>query len=198
MTSGTDYNLPDQVKYFYFSKFSEKQHKKKEKDFALSKVSLEERIIMKNIKTLLYEAEYLEQYAFVVKNKNMVLEILKVIEQLMERTKAQKRFGQSNYDWSSQLILQSIRNRFCMSRSGNQDFQKFIQTILGVFEREITTQNENRNMNLAMLLKYVNQMNQRIGFVEADRKCLETLFRVMKRSEFIDKAELNLILYRFE
>jgi len=72
------------VKYFYFNKFNEKSAKKKERDFATSKMTLEERIIQKNIKALLYEADNIEPVAYSVKNKNSVLEIMKLLEHLME------------------------------------------------------------------------------------------------------------------
>ena len=75
-----DYCTPETVKYFYFSKSNEKSNKKKEMDFAISRLSFEERVIQKNIKTLLYEAENLEPLGFSVKNKNHVFEIMKVIE----------------------------------------------------------------------------------------------------------------------
>lgn len=74
---------------------------RRKKSFSLSKLSMEERIIQKNIKTLLYEAEHLEPLSFTIKNKNMVLEIFNMIQQLMEKMQAAKRFAAGNYDWTS-------------------------------------------------------------------------------------------------
>lgn len=79
------FEKPSINKYFFFSKFNDKSGKKKERDFSLSKLSMEERVIQKNIKTLLYEAEHLEPLSFTIKNKNMVLEIFNMIQQLMEK-----------------------------------------------------------------------------------------------------------------
>jgi hypothetical protein len=79
-SNGSEYDCKPAVnKYFFFSKFTDKSTKKKDKDFSLSKLSMEERIIQKNIKTLLYESENLEPLSYTIKNKNMVLEIMNMI-----------------------------------------------------------------------------------------------------------------------
>jgi len=90
---------PQIIKYFYFYKFNEKSLKKTERDAAILELTLEERIITKNIRTLMYEADPLEPQAFCIKNKNNVLEIMKIIEHLMESNKAAKKFATNNYDW---------------------------------------------------------------------------------------------------
>ena len=61
--------------------------------------------MQKNLKILLNESDFLEQYAYNIRNKNNIIEILKVIEQTIEKSKVQKRYSQNNYDWSSQLII---------------------------------------------------------------------------------------------
>lgn len=58
-------------------------------------------------------------------------EILKVIEQSLEKNRAQKKFigsgGSSNgVDWSAQLIISSFKNRFSRSRYASEDFRDFI------------------------------------------------------------------------
>jgi hypothetical protein len=50
-------------------------------------LSSEERIIQKNIKILLYEAENLEALGYSIKDKNSLIDNLKTIEQTMEKIK---------------------------------------------------------------------------------------------------------------
>jgi hypothetical protein len=58
----------------------------------LLQLSKEERIIAKNLKILLYEADNIEPLSFSLKSKNSLYEIVKLIEQLMEKMKCSKRF----------------------------------------------------------------------------------------------------------
>jgi hypothetical protein len=114
-----------QMKYFYFFKYQDNTTKKKtgnssqsspyEKTIAL--LSHEDRIIQKNLKILLSMTENLEQYEFSVRNKNNALDILNVIEQTIEKVKAQKKYSQNNYDWSGTLISLSIKNRFMKNKA---------------------------------------------------------------------------------
>lgn len=57
--------------------------------------------MQKNLKILLNECEFIEQFGFFVRQKNNIMEILKVIEQSIEKSKSQKKYSQNNYDWSS-------------------------------------------------------------------------------------------------
>jgi hypothetical protein len=111
-------NIKHELKYFYFYKTSEKSAKKKDisqltpYEYPLLQLTKEERIIAKNLKILLYEADTIEPLSFALKNKNNLYDIIKLLEQLMEKMKCSKRYVQNNYDWSSSLIIQSVKNKF--------------------------------------------------------------------------------------
>lgn len=92
----------------------------------LESLSQADKILQKNIKILLYEAENLESLAYSMRDMNSVLEISKIIEQSMDKIKTFKKFSQNNYDWSSSLIIKSIQNRFLYQRTPNKDFSDFI------------------------------------------------------------------------
>ncbi|CDW79851.1 rab5 gdp gtp exchange factor [Stylonychia lemnae] len=144
-------------KYFYFYKFNELQPKKKSDptyqpspyERVIADLSHEDKIIQKNLKILLNECDFIDQYGFNIKNKNNISEILKVIEQRG-------------------------------------------------FEREIDLQTAERNQNVSTLIRYSNQLYSRVDQLDQDFKYLELLFKVKKRSQFIQNAKFDLCLYRFE
>ena len=144
--------------------------------------------MQKNLKIMLAECDFLEQYGYNIRNKNNINEILKVVEQAIEKFKAQKRYSQNSYDWSSSLIIQALRSRFGRARSPSEEFGAFVQIILGGYEKDIEMQTLEMNMSISTLIKYHNQMQQRIDWVKEDFKYLEHLFRVKKRSQFIQNA----------
>eukprot|EP00347_Sterkiella_histriomuscorum_P018883 403343810 len=105
---------------------------------------------------------------------------------------------ENNYDWSSQLIINSFKNRFCRVRDPSEEFSRFTQLILGGFEKEIDAQTQERNNNISTLLKYSNQMSTRIDQVEQDFKYLELMIKNKKRSTFIQNVAFEFFLYRYE
>ena len=48
----------------------------------------EDKIMQKNLKIMLAECDFLEQYGYNIRNKNTINEILKVVEQAIEKFKA--------------------------------------------------------------------------------------------------------------
>lgn len=96
-------------------------------------------MLQKNLRILLQDAQSVETLAYAIKDKNNLNSILNVIDQSMEKIKSLKKFNQNNYDWSSQLIVSSLKNKFCNSKQAPEEFQKFISVILGAFETEIAS-----------------------------------------------------------
>jgi hypothetical protein len=41
-----------------------------------------------------------------------VLELFNIVEQSIEKDKANRKFSQNNFEWSGTLIVLSMRNRF--------------------------------------------------------------------------------------
>jgi hypothetical protein len=86
-----------QVKYFYFYKSQENNLKKKKDsegytptpyERVIKSMTHEDKIMQKNLKIMLADCDYLEQFGYNIRNKNTINEILRVVEQAIEKYKA--------------------------------------------------------------------------------------------------------------
>ena len=85
-----------------------------------------------------------------------------MLEINIEKNKAQKKFSEGNYDWSSQLIINSFKTRFFRLPSPSVEFSKFTLLILGGQEKELELNSLERNNNVGTLIKCTRQLQIRI------------------------------------
>jgi hypothetical protein len=112
------------------------------------------------MKFLLNACESLESLEFAIRNKNNALDIFGVIEQSIEREKAIKKYSSNNnIDFSSSLIIISMRQRFQKTKNPHLEFQKFITAVLDGYEKDIDMETKDRNDSLYQLIKFRNRLN---------------------------------------
>jgi hypothetical protein len=165
---------------------------------AIKELTHEDKVIQKNLKMLLNSCEIVESLEFAVRNKDNALEIFGVIEQSIEKDKANRKYAQNKFDWSGTLIVLAMRNRFLRNKNPHTDFQHFIAIILGGYEKDIDHQTAQRNIYLANLIKQKNRLDQRLKLFQQDFGALDLLLKTMRRSQFIKNAAFSFYLYRFE
>lgn len=74
-------------------------------------MTVEERILAKNIKILINDIENIENFSYAINNKADMQEILRFMEQSSENEMNTRKFLNNNYDWAPSLIIQNLRMR---------------------------------------------------------------------------------------
>jgi len=72
-----------------------------------------------------------------------------VIEQSLEKSLSIKKYMNNNYDWSSSLIIASIRERF---HQEEDKFSTLVKIVLSNFETTLNKQNKMRAESMTMLI----------------------------------------------